>query len=61
MNELQHMMEQNLHLKDPEGTYEHTRSISKFWSVLDEEDRDYIQFAQHAIEENIEWVVDNIK
>lgn len=59
MNELQYMMESNLHLKDPEGVYDHTTNITKFWSVLSEEDRDYIECARFAIEEKRKWVVDN--
>jgi hypothetical protein len=55
MNELQYMMENNLHLKDPEGVYDHTMSISKFWSALDEGDRDYITCARVAIEEKRSW------
>lgn len=58
MNELQWMMEHNIHLKDPEGVYDHTMNITKFWSALSEEDRDYIECARFAIEEKREWVVD---
>ncbi len=58
MDELQWMMERNIHLKDPEGVYDHTLNITKFWSVLDEGDRDYIECARYAIEEKREWVVD---
>lgn len=57
MDELQEMMESNLHLKDPDRVMAHTWTISKFWSVLSEEDKDYVQCAQHAIEEQTEWNV----
>jgi len=30
-------------------------SVSKYWSVLDDEDRDYIHGARHALEEKTEW------
>jgi len=48
-------MENNYHLKRPEVVKEHIESISKFWSVLSEEDRDYIQGCQYAIEEKLKW------
>jgi len=50
MDILQRWMEQDYHLKRPEVVYEHTLSVSKFWSVLSEEDRDYIQGVQFAID-----------
>ena len=55
MDILQNWMENNYHLKRPEVVKEHIESISKFWSVLSEEDRDYIQGCQYAIEEKMEW------
>lgn len=55
MDILQNWMENNYHLKRPEVVKEHIESISKFWSVLLEEDRDYIQGCQYAIEEKLEW------
>ena len=50
MDILQSWMEQDYHIKKPEAVYDHTLTISKFWSVLSEEDKDYIQCAQDAIE-----------
>lgn len=57
MDILQDWMESNYHLRRPEVVEEHIQSITKFWSVLDEEDRDYIQCAQHAIEDKTEWLL----
>jgi len=57
MDVLQAWMEANYHLKRPEVVIEHIETISKLWSVLSEEDRDYIQCARHAIEEKMEWVL----
>jgi len=61
MDILQAWMEQDYHLKRPEVVYEHTLSVSKFWSVLSEEDRDYIQGVQFAIDtkSNISWKKEN--
>lgn len=57
MDILQNWMESNYHLSRPEVVLEHIQTVSKFWSVLSEEDRDYIQCAQHAIEEKMEWLL----
>ena len=57
MDILQDWMEQDYHLKRPKVVYDHTLTISKFWSVLNEEDKEYIQCAQDAIESKstISW------
>ena len=57
MDKLQDWMEQDYHLSKPDVVYEHTLSVSKFWSVLSEEDRDYIQGVQFAIDtkSTISW------
>ena len=54
MDVLQKMMESNIHLDDAERVTRQIQTISKFWSVLSEEDRDYIQGCQYAIEEKYE-------
>ena len=50
-------MEEDDQLKRPQVGYDHTRTISKLWSVLSEEDKEYIQCAQDAITEKstISW------
>ncbi len=55
MIELKNWMESNHHLKNKEEVYELTLNISKFWSVLSEEDREYIQAARYTIDKGIEW------
>ena len=60
MDTLQAMMESNLHLKDPQAVIDQINSVSFKWSFVSEEDRDYIQCAQHAIEEGLEWNVQNV-
>ena len=55
MIELKNWMESNHHLINKEEVYELTLNISKFWSVLSEEDREYIQAARYAIDKGIEW------
>lgn len=50
-------MESNQHLKDKEAAYDLTLEVSKFWPVLDEADKEYIQMCQMSIEEQKEWNV----
>jgi hypothetical protein len=55
MDELQRCMENNEHLSNPEKVEEIIDSVNYAFRVLSEEDREYIQMAQLAIEENMEW------
>jgi hypothetical protein len=57
MDLLQDMMEDNFHIDSPDIVEEHIRTVSKFWSVLSDEDRDYIHGSRHAIEEKMEWKI----
>ena len=57
MDKLQSWMESNYHLENPNQVTELISSISKFWSVLQEEDTDYINGAKYAIEEQLKWNV----
>jgi hypothetical protein len=55
MDHLQALMESNAHLDRPEYVFDVIESVTKFWSALSEEDRDYIHGARYATEENHEW------
>ncbi len=55
MDVLQKMMENNIHIDDAQRVTRQIETVSKFWSVLSEEDRDYIQGCQYAIEEKYKW------
>ena len=57
MDELQKLMEGNEHLSNPDKVELLIGSVSKFWSALSEEDRDYIHGARYALEEKVEWKV----
>jgi len=57
MDELQKYMETNKHLENSTEVWEHIESLLIYWNVLDEQDRDYIQCAQYAIEEQKEWKI----
>ena len=55
LDTLQSMMENNEHLEHPVKAYDLTLRISPFWAILSEEDREYVQCAQDAIEDGLEW------
>tara|TARA_B100001142_G_scaffold322597_1_gene371125 strand:- start:1541 stop:1747 length:207 start_codon:yes stop_codon:yes gene_type:complete len=55
MDQLQSWMESNYHLENAQEVYDHTLTISKFWSVMSEEDREYVQMAQNACEDKQVW------
>ena len=55
LDQLEMLMYENYHLKNPDEVYNQTLHISKFWSILSEEDRDFVQGCQHALEEKIVW------
>lgn len=55
MDALQRSMESNAHLDDPTAVLDIIDSVSKFWPRLDEEDKDYIQCAKFAIDNEREW------
>lgn len=53
--ELERGMDQNAHLTEKLYMLDLYHSVRKFWSVLSEEDRDYLQGVEYALSENIEW------
>ena len=55
LDTLQEMLENNEHLDKPQAAEGLIYRISPFWSILSEEDRDYVQAAQHAIEDGVKW------
>lgn len=57
LDELQTIMENNNHLTNPQEAIDLTHRISPFWAILSEEDREYVQCAQDAIEHQSEWNV----
>jgi len=55
MDELQRCMEKNEHLSNPSKVEEVIDSVNFAFHVLSEEDREYIQMAQVALEDKLEW------
>ena len=58
MDHLQILMEGQAHIDRPEYTQDVMDSVSKFWSVLSEEDKDYIHCARDALENKTQWNID---
>lgn len=55
MDDLQSMMEDNLHLRKPKIIEQALENLTFKWHFISEEDRDYIQGVQHALEEQTKW------
>ena len=49
LNELDKMMREGVHLSDRLSVEEKIESVSKFWSYLSDEDRDYLNAVRHAL------------
>ena len=55
LDQIEMLVRNDYHLKNPEEMMLQTLAVSKFWSVLSEEDRDFIQAVQSSIEEGWSW------
>lgn len=58
MDQLQEMMENNVHLEKQFEVDDHISTITKFWSVLSDEDKDYIHACRHALEYQSRWEIE---
>ena len=56
LDQIEMLMYKNYHLKNPDEVYNQTLHVSKFWPILSEEDRDFIQGVQDSIEHGWEWI-----
>lgn len=59
MDELQAMMESNKHLERQFEVDNKISSVTKFWSVLNDEDKDYIHACRHALEYQMKWEIED--
>lgn len=57
MDHLQLLMEGQAHLDRPEYVLDVMDTITKFWSAMTEEDKEYVQIARSALEDRKPWVV----
>ena len=56
LNLVEQMLISQQHLSDPADVLETIASVSKFYSVLTEEQREYIQAVRFAVEERKDWM-----
>ena len=54
-DELEEMMNKQMHLTHPEEVEEKMYSINYKWHFISEEDRDFYQGCRHAIEHGLKW------
>jgi hypothetical protein len=59
MDQLQACMESQQHIHNPSTVASQLESLSVRWTFLTEEDRDYVQGCQTALEEGITWNVNH--
>ena len=59
LDQIEMLMNKDYHLNNPDEVYNQTLHVSKFWSILSEEDRDFIQGVQSSIEEGWSWKSEN--
>ena len=55
LNLIEQMLISQMHLSDPSEVLDALASVSKFYSVLTEEQREFIQAARLAVDEQKEW------
>lgn len=55
LNELDKMMREGIHLNDSVTVEEKVESVTKFWSYLSDEDRDYLNAVRHALSVKSSW------
>ncbi len=55
LNLLESMLSSQMHVSDPSEVLDALASVSKFYSVLSEEQREFVHAARWAIEEQKEW------
>ena len=56
LNLLESMLTSQKHIPNPDDVLETIATVSKFYSVLTEEQREFIQAARLAVEEGKDWM-----
>ena len=57
IDEIDQLMRQNFHLEKPTTVLEKLESVTKFWSYLSDDERDYLNSVRIAIRESKAWGV----
>ena len=58
LDDLERLMGEQKHLTHSEHVEHVIDSVSKFWSVLNEEEKEYLQAARYALDKKAEWKYD---
>ncbi len=56
LDALEAALRQQRHISDPEPVLDIIASVSKFWTILKDEDRDYVNAARFALVEKRPWI-----
>jgi hypothetical protein len=56
LGELAILLEAQSHLHSPELVTEKLESVTKFWSALVEEEREYCSAIRHVIKNKLDWI-----
>ena len=57
LDHLQSLMEDNVHLRDYLTVAHAIDEVKKYYSALNEEDREYVESCKYALNEKMEWKV----
>ena len=55
MDQIQSIMESNTHLEEGSQVHNLMKRVSIYFAHMDDEDTDYYQAVQHALEVKIDW------
>ena len=58
LDNLEELMGAQKHLTDPSIVLECIDSITKFWSILSDEEKDFLEGVKYALSKRLEWKSD---
>ena len=57
LDNLERLLLSQTNINYPKDFYKEMQSLSKYFHLMNEEDRDYLNCARYAFEEQIEWKI----
>jgi hypothetical protein len=58
LDELEKLMCNQKHISNPDIIIDCIESITKFWSVLNDEEKDFVECVKYALDTKLEWKYD---
>jgi hypothetical protein len=55
LDDLEQLMDAQKHLTNPSIVIESIDSITKFWSILSDEEKDFLEGVRFALSKKLEW------